>query len=203
MQILHFADYRRLCARAVFLALLLGTCPASAGEVAGDGSPSETVLQDRRLLLNGSATRTVWGFKVYEIGLFLNERSSDGDFIIGVDRAPKRVRISMLREVSEEQFASTVQESIDRNFTREEKQKFAGELERFLSAFRNGVDLKKGSVVTIDYLPGTGMVMGRDDAVLGTIPGDDFYHAILRLWLGKPLQESIRDGLLGKTNGRS
>lgn len=184
----------------MFLALLLGACHAVAGEEAG--FPSEAVLRDCKLLLNGSAVRTVWGFKVYEIGLFLNERSSNGDFIIGVNRAPKRVRIAMLREVSEEQFASTVQESIDRNFTGEEKQKFAGELEKFLAAFRNGVDLKKGSVVTIDYLPGTGMVMGRDDAVLGTIPGDDFYHAILRLWLGKPLQESIKDGLLGRNNGR-
>ena len=180
--------------------MLLGACTAVAGEATE--FPSEAVLRDRKLLLNGSAVRTVWGFKVYEIGLFLNERSSDGDFIIGVNRAPKRVRIAMLREVSEEQFASTVQESIDRNFTGEEKQKFAGELEKFLAAFHNGVDLKKGSVVTIDYLPGTGMVMGRDDAVLGTIPGDDFYHAILRLWLGKPLQESIKDGLLGRNNGR-
>ena len=188
--------------RAPFLAVLFAACFANAGEASAEGLPAETVLQDRRLLLNGSATRTVWGFKVYEIGLFLNERSSDGSFIIGVDRAPKRVRISMLREVSEEQFASTVQESIDRNFTVEEKKKFAGELAKFLAAFSNGADLRKGSVVTIDYLPGTGMVMGRDDAVLGTIPGDDFYHAILRLWLGKPLQESIRDGLLGKTNSR-
>lgn len=154
-------------------------------------------LQDSKLVLNGTATRSVWGFGVYRIGLFLNERSTDVDRITASNRAPKRVRIAMLREVSEEQFADTVRTSIDRNFSDDEKKRFAQELATFLGAFRNGTDLREGSVVTIDYLPGKGMSMGLDDRPIGSIPGDEFYHAILRLWLGKPLQPSIRTGLLG------
>ena len=32
---------------------------------------------------------------------------------------------------------------------------------------------------------------------LDVIPGDEFYHALLRLWIGEPLQKSIKEGLLG------
>ena len=187
-------------------AVLALACACSGFAFAKDGTetgfPREATIDDSKLVLNGTAIRTVWGFGVYEIGLFLNERSSDEDFIIGTDRGPKRVRIAMLREVSQEQFTSTVQESIDQNFSDEEKKKFAGELSAFLGAFHGGSDLRKGSVVTIDYLPGKGMLMAMDDNSLGSIPGDDFYHAILRLWLVKPLQPSIKDGLLGRNNGR-
>ncbi len=188
---------------ALLAAFQAGASHGAAAEIARDGFPSETMLQDSKLVLNGTATRTVWGFGVYRIGLFLGERSSDSDRIIGVDRAPKRVRIAMLREVSEKQFADTVQESIDRNFSPEEKKQFAQELDTFLDIFRNGADLREGSIVTIDYLPGKGMVMGLDDRQIGAIPGDDFYHAILRLWLTKPLQPSIRTGLLGLDNERN
>lgn len=187
---------------ALFAAFHAGTSHGAAAEAARDDFPSETMLQDSKLVLNGTATRTVWGFGVYRIGLFLGERSSDSNRIIGTDRAPKRVRIAMLREVSEKQFADTVQESIDQNFSAGEKKQFAQELHAFLDTFRNGADLREGSVVTIDFLPGKGMVMGIDDRRIGAIPGDDFYHAILRLWLTKPLQPSIRSGLLGLDNGR-
>lgn len=176
---------------------LLAAPTGRAAETVDCGFPAELTLQNSKLVLNGTATRSVWGFGVYRIGLFLSERSADADSIIGSNRSPKRVRIAMLREVSEEQFADTVQTSIDRNFSDGEKKKFAQELAAFLGTFRNGADLREGSIVTIDYLPGKGMSMGLDDRPIGSIPGDDFYHAILRLWIGKPIQPSIRTGLLG------
>ena len=57
---------------------------------------------------------------------------------------------------------------------------------------------QKGGVITIDYLPGKGMIIGVNDQQFEPIPGDEFYHTLLRLWIGEPLQKSIKDGLLGK-----
>lgn len=163
--------------------------------------PPETVLHEQKLLLNGQATRTVWGFGVYEVGLYLAEPSRDAVHIMREDRGPKRVRILMLRHVSQSRFTNTVQESIEKNFSAGERAGFAAELEKFLGCFNSGADLNAGSVVTIDYEPGRGMIVGVDGNQMAEMPGHEFYHAILRLWIGTPLQPSIKEGLLSGSAG--
>lgn len=150
--------------------------------------------------MNGEATRTVWGFEVYKIRLYLHEVMREAEQILAAKEHPKRIEIVMQRSVDEDQFSSTVQQSIDNNFTAEEKKKFAGQLKEFLGCFKNGADLQPGNVITIDYAPAAGMIVKLDGRALDTIPGADFYHAILRLWLGKPLQQSIKDGLVGASD---
>lgn len=168
---------------------------ASAKETAP--APAATEIAGAPLVLNGEATRTVWGFEVYRVRLYLQAVMREAERILGAKSEPKRIEIVMLREVGEQQFTTAVQQSIDNNFSDGEKQKFALQLSDFLGCFNNGVELKPGNVITIDYAPADGMVVKLDGRTLDTIPGADFYHAILRLWLGKPLQKSIKDGLLG------
>jgi len=151
----------------------------------------------RSLVLNGEAMRTVWGFNVYKIRLYLPEAMRSADKILGSTGEPKRIEIVMQRSVDEEQFSYTVQQSIDNNFSEEERQTFAAQLSEFLGCFNNGADLESGNVITIDYAPGNGTVVKLDGRTLDTIPGAPFYHALLRLWIGKPLQKSIKDGLVG------
>ena len=186
-------NMRQLMAAAAALAAIL----LPLGVTAAD-SPETAQVGGQSLVLNGTATRTVWGFKVYEVGLFLDQPTSDAQTIMTVNRGPKRIRMEMLRPVEKEKFIATVQESIERNIMPAEKDKFAMELDSFLGYLRRGEDLTKGRVITVDFVPADGMVLGLDDRRLGTIPGDEFYHLILRLWIGSPLQASIREGLLGR-----
>lgn len=189
-------------ALVVLLAISLLAPPAARAEEAPPRElPPACEVAGSRVILNGSAVRTVWGFEVYRIGLFLTAANHDADAILQSDRNPKRVQIIMLRSVSSDQFTGTVQQSIDRNFTPEEKTAFEGQLSSFLGFFHGGADLRPGSEVILDFVPGRGMVAALDGRELGSIAGDDFYHAILRLWLAKPLQSSIRDGLLGGERG--
>lgn len=181
--------------RTLLVTALFATIPfAEADE---STMPAATSVDGRELVLNGKALRSVWGFKVYEVGLFIGERNEDADDIMGNDRAAKRVQMNMLRAVDKDKFVATVRENIDGNFSAEEKEKFASELEAFVSYLQNGGDIAPGQTITIDYHPGKGTVLGLDGRHVGTIPGDDFYHRILRLWIGKPLQDSIKTGLLG------
>lgn len=189
---------KQLLAAAVLTAFLLSGAGAADEQ---DPLPPQVTVGGVQLTRNGMATRTVWGFSVYRIGLYLVAPNKDADFITGKDRDVKSVRISMQRAVDRDQFTSTVQESINRNFTDEEKTGFVGELEKFLACFHNGQDLKEGSLVTIDYLPEKGMAVAVDNRPLALIPGHGFYHAILRLWLGKPIQASIKPALLGREDG--
>lgn len=183
--------------------LLLAALFAAIPSVGADDSkmPATTSVDGRELVLNGKALRSVWGFKVYEVGLFIGERNEDAADIMGNDRAAKRVQMNMLRAMDKARFVATVRENIDGNFTAEEKEKFASELEAFVSYLQNGGDIAPGQTITIDYHPGKGTVLGLDGRHIGTIAGDDFYHHILRLWIGRPLQESIKTGLLGGAGG--
>lgn len=185
-----------LPATVMMLAALVLASSALASEF-----PAEATVDGRRLVLNGSATRSVWGFGVYHIGLFLVEKSSDERTILANDGEPKRIHIRMVREVGKQRFTGTVQQSLDQNFSTADTRRFASEIATFLSFFHQGEGLKQGTEITIDFIPARGMVAAKDGMELGVIPGADFYHKVLGLWIGKPLQKSIKDGLLGRGAG--
>jgi len=170
----------------------------NAGEVKGVQVPDEITCGDSTLVLNGTAVRSVFGFKVYVAGLYLVEPSGDQDVIMSQDRGGKRLHMTMLRDVAGEKFESTILNNIDTNFSATEKQKFAGELKQFIRCFSGSNQFTKGSVVNVDYVPERGTLISVNGSVSEVIPGEDFYHAVLRLWIGTPPQESMKQGLLGK-----
>lgn len=175
----------------VFFFLLAGAVWADAGR-----QFPEVALGDRKLVLNGQATRTVWGFPVYDVGLFLEKVSRDGNLIMNGDSGAKQVRLKMLRTVSREDFAGAVKESIARNLSASEISRFGRELSLYESLLETFGNIPAGSTVTIDYLPNRGMVVGIDGKTIGTVKGHEFYHVMLRLWIGSPAQESVKRGLL-------
>ncbi len=188
-----------LIRRLTCLSILLLLSPlAHALEIKGVRLPKKIKANENELVLNGGALRSVWGFKVYVAGLYLKKNSKDEKHIMAEDRESKRIHITMLREVSGKKFETTIQESIDANLSSSEKRKFASELKAFLKCFSGGSALKKKSTVNIDYLPEQGTKVSVDKNVFDLIPGDEFYHVLLRLWIGKPTQESMKSGLLGR-----
>jgi hypothetical protein len=154
-------------------------------------------LDGAELVLNGTATRTFFGIRVYEVGLYLNALTNDGAEIMGNNAGPKRLKILLHRAVPEAKFVSAVRDNLDRNLTVEEQEKFAAELLVFFQTFENAADLNRGAEVVIDYLPSEGTVVMVDGQKRTLIPGREFYHTLLRLWIGNPLQSSIKTGLLG------
>ena len=53
-------------------------------------------------------------------------------------------------------------------------------------------------MILLDYLPGAGTRVTINQDNKGTIPGDDFNRALLRIWLGeKPADGSLKKAMLG------
>ena len=182
-----------------FLAAAICMSSAAFGTPKGD-FPEPIVLEGLSLVLNGTATRSVFGIRVYNTGLYVSHATDDAVGIMERDHGPKRLKIIMLRSVSEAKFTSAVRDNLDQNFTPMEQTVFAEDLAVFFKSFENGAELNQGAVIIIDYLPSEGTVVMVDGIRQAVIPGRDFYHVLLRLWIGKPLQSSIKNGLLG--NGR-
>ena len=177
------------------------TLTARAEEFKGITIPEKMPHGKSHLVLNGTAIRSIWGFKVYVVALYLKETNRDEQAIMQRDdENGKRVHITMLRKVSAKKFRATIQKNIDSNFTNKEKQEFDVELAAFLDCFNDGLELDKHCTVTFDYLPDQGTQITVDGRDANIIPGNDFYHAILRLWIGQPLQASIKEGLVGKAS---
>jgi hypothetical protein len=57
-------------------------------------------------------------------------------------------------------------------------------------------------VVHLDYLPDVGTRVVVDGQERITIPGEDFFRAMLHIWIGdKPVDGRLRDAMLGKSSG--
>jgi hypothetical protein len=59
--------------------------------------------------------------------------------------------------------------------------------------------VKKGDIVTLDWIPDTGTVTSLNGKKIGeTLPDVAFYNAVLRIWLGdSPAQDNLKNELLG------
>jgi long-chain acyl-CoA synthetase len=59
-------------------------------------------------------------------------------------------------------------------------------------------EAKSGQVIWIDYTPEEGTKVSLDGMAKGTVTGQAFNRALMRVWLGdKPVQESLKKALLG------
>ncbi len=61
-------------------------------------------------------------------------------------------------------------------------------------------DVAKEFVLQIGWIPETGTQISLNGKAAGkAIAGEDFYQALLKIWLGKePVQKDLKQGLLGQ-----
>jgi hypothetical protein len=151
------------------------------------------------LVLNGAGIRTRFVVKVYVAGLYLAEKKAAAADAIAL-AGPKRVSITMLRDVGAQQFNEALVDGFRANNTAADVEKLKGALDE-LSAIMNALgEAKKGSVIALDFVPGTGTRVQVDGAPKGKpIAGEDFYRGLLRIWLGdKPVDADLKKGMLGQ-----
>jgi hypothetical protein len=151
------------------------------------------------LVLNGAGIRTRFVVKVYVAGLYLAEKKAAAADAIALG-GPKRVSITMLRDVGAQQFNDALVDGFRANNTAADVEKLRAPLDE-LSAIMTALgEAKKGNVIMLDFVPGTGTRVLVDGAAKGKpIAGDEFYRGLLRIWLGdKPVDGDLKKGMLGQ-----
>ena len=152
-----------------------------------------------RLVLNGAGVRHKFVFfKIYVGSLYLVPKKTDRDAIFA-DPGPKRVSMHILAdEVTAGDLISSMNNALAENLVPHQLallEKRMSDLNQMMSSV--GV-IKKGSVVHLDYIPATGTRITIDGEVKLTIPGEDFFRAMLHIWIGaKPVDGRLRDAMLG------
>ncbi|MEO3715476.1 chalcone isomerase family protein [Roseateles flavus] len=187
---------RTLVAAGLLAAALPWT--AQAVEVAGVNVEPTAKVAGKELKLNGAGIRTRVIVKVYVMGLYLTEKQTTPAGVFE-SQGPRRFSITMLREVTGEDFGQAFMAGITANTDKAERSKFVNQLGAFGEVFVNVGSMKKGDTLTADWVPGTGMVMAVNGKTVGeTLPDIGFYNAVLKIWLGeKPVDTSLKPALLG------
>lgn len=189
---------KRLLA-ATFLVCALTA--SQAAEVAG------VKLEDRlrlapggpELVLNGAGIRTRVFFKVYVAGLYLAEKRAAPGEVLALP-GPKRVSMTMLRDLGAQQLSDALVEGIRNNSSAAEQEALKARTDELVAIMNAIGEARTGDRIQLDFVPDSGTRVVVNGEPRGKpIAGGDFYRALLRIWLGdKPVDSDLKQGLLGR-----
>jgi len=152
------------------------------------------------LQLNGAGMRAKFFLKVYAIGLYLTEKKTAAADVLALNGAKRLQIVTLSGLLTAEKFADALVEGIRKNHSEAEIEPLKTRIEEFKAAILAQKTTAEGAVITIDWQPESGTRLSIDGKQQGKdIAGEDFYRALLKIWLGsKPAQDDLKDALLGK-----
>jgi hypothetical protein len=177
------------------LLLLALALPLQAAEIAGVKFEEKVRVSQAELALSGAGLRKRLFFDLYAMALYVSDPKADRVMQSGA----KRVAIRMLRNVDADTFAKALVDGMRPNHdeaTMKSLEPRIGQLNAIMTAMK---EAKKGMAIALDWDPAAGTRVVIDGKPAGEpIEGEDFYRALLRIWLGhKPVQEDLKKALLG------
>lgn len=187
----------------VLAAALFAGLPARAAEpvnpIGGVRFEPQAQVAGQALQLNGTGLRALRIFKAYAAALYLPQRATTADAVVAQAGA-KRLQIRMLWGVPAAEFVKAFDLGVKRNHPPEVQARLAERVARFDALLAPLGKIASGDTVNLDFQPGQGLVLSHNGRTVGApIPGDDFYGALLRVFIGEQVSDDkLRDGLLGQ-----
>lgn len=184
--------------RPALLALLLGlTLPASALEVGGINFPPSTDVQGSTLQLNGAGVRYKAVFKVYAAGLYTPRKVGSLEEILKAP-GPKRMSITMLREIDAAELGKLFSRGMEDNMDRAAFAQLIPGILRMSQIFSDHKKLQAGDNFTLDWVPNQGLMISVKGKPQGApFKEPEFFAALMGIWLGKsPADWQLKNALL-------
>ena len=171
---------------------------AHAIDVAGVKVDDTITAANTTLKLNGAGIRTKVFFKVYVASLYTTDPKTTTEAILAVP-GPKQVNLTMLRDVSSDDLGSAFMAGVRKNTDKADLAKLTNQLINFGQLFSTVPELKKGDVISIEWVPADGSIMMINGKKIGsTFPDQAFFNAILKIWIGEnPVDGALKTKLLG------
>jgi Chalcone isomerase-like len=180
------------------LAVTIAVASAQAQPVELEGVKLEPAAQvaGAALQLNGVGLRKRAIFKVYVAGLYVPQKSADAAALLS-QKGPRRISITMLRDVDADSFSGALNDGLRANHTEAQVAAFKSQIDTLNANLKAVGEAKKGDVIHFEYLPDAGTRVTVNGQARGSaIPGEDFFTAVLRIWIGdKPVDGDLKKGL--------
>ena len=173
--------------------------PALAVDVGGVKLDDTVQLASRELKLNGAGVRYKIIFKVYTIALYLPEKKTQLDDILALP-GPRRLEIVMLRNITSDELGQAFMQGLKRSSDQADRTRLRSQTMQFGAMFEMVQGLKKGDILTVDWLPDEGTLCKLNGKQVGDkVPDLAFYNALLKIWIGAhPADTILRAHLLGE-----
>lgn len=186
-------------ARALILSTALAAAlPAMALEIKGAKFGDTYQVANQSLQLNGAGVRVKMVFDVYAAGLYVTKKDTSAAGLISQAGA-KGMQIVLLRNLTGEEFAEAMIAGFKKNANDAELSKYQARLDELQNLMKSFGSVKKGTTIHMNLVPGAGTRVLVEGAQKGRdIPGDDFFNALLKIWLGNsPVDSDLKKALLG------
>ncbi|MBV7543052.1 chalcone isomerase family protein [Acidovorax sp. sic0104] len=194
--------FLKRCAVVAGAWMLAASATAEPVTVADVKYAESAAVSGSTLQLNGAGVRYKAVFKVYTAGLYLEKKAQSPQEIAAL-KGPKRVSITMLREIDSAELGKLFSRGMEDNMDKAAFSKLIPGVLRMSQIFSEHKKLRAGDQFMIDWVPGTGTVI----TVKGEPQGEpfkepEFFNALLGIWLGNaPADWKLKDALLGKPAG--
>ena len=185
---------------AVVLLLLglLSTHLTALAKNVGDVVIPDTLTlpnSEHELQLNGAGLREKFFMDIYVGALYLPARTTDGKAILADTGAASVLMRFVYREVSKDKIVEGWNDGLRENITPSQLRDLSERLARFNALFKT---VRKGDTIRIDYNPAIGTEVRINGEWRGSVEGNDFFRALLKVWLGDhPVSSSLKDAMLG------
>jgi hypothetical protein len=105
----------------------------------------------------------------------------------------------MLRNVDADTFAGALNDGLRSNHSESQMAGWKAQIDTLNANLKAAGEAKKGDVIHFEFVPEAGTRVTVNGQARGTaIPGEDFFTAVLRIWIGdKPVDAGLKKGLLG------
>lgn len=186
----------RICLFFMIITLLVAVESVGAREIAGVNVPESITVDNKVLVLNGAGIRKKFFMKIYVGALYLTVKRSTADDILADPGAKSIVMHFLYKEVSAERMVKGWNDGFADNNSAEERKVMQDRINQFNSFFPA---VQRGDVIKFEYLPQEGTRVWINDTLKGSVAGEDFARALLKIWLGpEPAEESLKEAMLGR-----
>lgn len=179
-----------------FIAIIATLQLFSQQVVNGVTLPSKFKGTKSELTLNGGGVRKKAMFKVYVLGLYLQNKSKDAKAIIN-NNEEVIVRLQITSSVVN---SGNMSDAIKEGFHKSMNGNTAplkSKIDAFIATFSKE-EIKEGDVFVLNYVPGVGVRTSKNNKLVATVEGEDFKKALLGIWLGdNPIDVALKKSILG------
>jgi len=177
-----------------FLSLMFFSVSFSANAL--DGIPKAFTVGTTPLVLNGAGKRTKFIITVYNAGMYLQNKNSNAQQIIGANETMV-VRLKIVSGLASAEKMKAALITGFKNSTNGNTQPIQAGIDQLMDAAFNQ-PVKKGDVFDLVYTPGAGTQVLKNAKRMAIIRGLPFKQALFGIWLSdKPAQASLKTQLLG------
>jgi hypothetical protein len=190
-------QFMKLLLAGVAALSLSAAAMANPLELAGVKVEDSAMVGGTKLQLNGAGIRVKF-FKIYVGQLYTTKHVSNLEELVAAP-GPKRLQMTFLREIDAASFGKLLTRGVEDNVPKTQMSKLVPGLMRMSEIFSVNKAYMPGDVITMDWIPGTGMVIvGKGKQQGEPFKEVEFFNAMMAIWFGPaPGDWKLKDAMLG------